>query len=250
MAAPFPEPWYRFLHENLPFYRFLDDTEKAKLRNLVKVFLREKNWEGCNGLKMTDEIRVTISGQACLMVMNLEDRFFDQVKTVLVYPARFFVERREIDPDGTMHAPVQTRLGEAWYHGPVVLSWEDTLHGCLNPVDGINVVIHEFAHKLDMESGIIDGTPPLEGKEAYDRWHTVMTHEFDKLKRRSARGMATLLDQYGATHPSEFFAVCTECFFEQAVAFERRHPGLYALLRDYFRQDPAARIKRVMREGR
>jgi Mlc titration factor MtfA (ptsG expression regulator) len=175
----------------------------------------------------------------------MKDACFDHVQTVLVYPAEYFAEDIEVTEAGTVYEEYEGRLGEAWYGGPVVLSWEDVRHGCFQPGDGINVVLHEFAHQLDMEDGLIDGTPLLESRALYERWRKVMTAEYDKLIRHSEQGRATLLDRYGTKDPGEFFAVATECFFEKPAAFRRRHPRLYGLLRDYFRQDPAARLERL-----
>jgi Mlc titration factor MtfA (ptsG expression regulator) len=243
IAQPVPESWPAILQRNLPFFATLSESEQEELCNRVKIFVAEKNWEGCRGLEITDEIRITIATQACFLVLGLKDNLFDHVRTILVYPAHYYAEARRHTGGGIVYEGFEGRLGEAWYHGPVVLSWEDVQHGCFQPHDGVNVVFHEFAHQLDMQDGLINGTPPLESREQYEQWRTVMTGEFEKLNRQSERGTATLLDHYGTTDPAEFFAVATECFFEKPLAFRRRHPRLYNLLKGYFHQDPAVRIK-------
>ncbi len=248
LARPFPEEWHRILHGNLPFYACLSTEEQSALRDALRIFIAEKSWEGCGGLAMTDEIRVTIAAQASVLLLGLPNVEFDSVKTILVYPAEFFARQREAADDGIVRDDSGGRLGEAWYRGPVVLSWADAWRGARNPSDGVNVVFHEFAHQLDMQDGIVNGTPPLESRAAMERWQKIMSDEFDRLVARSRRGMATLLDHYGAEDPGEFFAVCTECFFERPCAFETRHRELYAVLRDYFGQDPAERIKEHARK--
>jgi len=250
LAQPFPEEWTVILHRNLPFYSDLSADERSTLRDMLRIFIAEKSWEGCGGLEMNDEIRVTIAAQACLLLLGLDGVEFDTPKTILVYPAEFFDRQREAWEDGFVVDNSGGRLGEAWYRGPVVLSWADARRGGRNPYDGVNVVFHEFAHQLDMQDGVVNGTPPLESRAAERRWQEVMTIEYDRLVARSRRGRATLLDHYGAQDPGEFFAVSTECFFERSSAFELRHRELYDVLRDYYGQDPAERIRRAAREKR
>ena len=139
LSKPFPRRWARFLSEYLPVVSMLSRTELLKLEADLKIFIAEKNWEGCRGLEVTDEVRVIIGAQACLLVLGLDVSRFDHVQTILVYPAEYYAEARRVIPDGTVSEDVEGRLGEAWYRGPVVLSWADTLHGCLHPLDGMNV---------------------------------------------------------------------------------------------------------------
>jgi Mlc titration factor MtfA (ptsG expression regulator) len=245
LAAPFPQEWERILAANLPFYTRLTLEERTRLCDDLRIFVAETSWEGCGGLVLTDEIRITIAAQACLLTLNLEGVDFSHVKTILVYPDEYFAEGEPaVGEDGTIYEDVDGRAGEAWYGGPVVLSWADANFGARNPSDGVNVILHEFAHQLDMLDGVVNGTPPLANRSIEARWTEVMTAEFKRLRDMSKRGRATLLDDYGAVDPGEFFAVCTECFFELPVAFRRRHAELYALLCEYYRQDPAARLGR------
>ncbi|MFN4259861.1 MAG: zinc-dependent peptidase [Gemmataceae bacterium] len=241
-AAPFPPVWEGYLHKNVALYEYLTEAEQAKLRDDLRIFMAEKTWEGCGGQPINDEVKVTISAQACLLVLGLTHDYFQRVQSILVYPYGYRPERDTPGPDGLIHMDGAGNLGESWYRGPVILSWADVLADGQHPGGGRNLVFHEFAHQLDMLDGLIDGTPPLETPEQYDRWRQVMTSEYQKLIEASLHGRATLLDQYGTTNEGEFFAVATECFFDKPVQMQRRHPQLYDILRDYYHQDPAARV--------
>jgi Mlc titration factor MtfA (ptsG expression regulator) len=238
LATPFPADWLDPLRRNVAAYEVLTDAEQARLRDDLRVFIAEKSWEGCGGLTLTDEVRVAIAGQACLLLLGVEHDYFGHVRTVLVYPTAYRSPDGEVGPDGVVREGIG-RLGEAWHRGPVVLAWDEVRAGGQNHRDGRNVVLHEFAHQLDFLDGLIDGTPPLRDAEEYREWQRVMTAEFDRLRADVGRGRATLLDDYGATNPAEFFAVATECFFEQPRQLRDRHPGVYGVLRGYYGQDPA-----------
>jgi len=237
LAEPFPEAWLPIL-KGLPFYRALDERGQERIRDDLRVLIAEKEWEGCGGLELTDEIRVTIAAQASLLLMNIDHEYFYNVKTILVYPSAYRTMPRT-DAAGVVQQG-QANLGEAWQRGPVILSWDATLHWALDAKDGHNLVLHEFAHKLDMKTGAADGTRPLRDREQHAAWVATMTTEFNALRDAASRGRATVLDHYGATNPAEFFAVATECFFEKSARLRSRHPSLYALLSDYYQQDPAA----------
>jgi Mlc titration factor MtfA (ptsG expression regulator) len=241
VAQPFPPAWLDYLRRDVAHYQFLAPAEQARLRDDLRIFIAEKNWEGCGGLTMTDEIKVTIAAQACLLVLGLRHNYFERVLSILVYPRGYRGVREDEVDSGGLIPQRDARLGEAHYRGPVILSWADVLEEGRHPERGDNVVYHEFAHQLDMLNGLIDGTPPLETPEQYRRWREVMSAEYRKLIDASAHGRATLLDQYGTKDEGEFFAVATECFFDRPVELARRHPRLYEVLRDYYHQDPAAR---------
>lgn len=243
LAKPFPAQWIGYLERNVPQYRLLSPAEQAKLRDDVQIFIAEKHWEGCGGLTMTDEIRVTIAAQACLLVLAMDGEFYDRVPSILVYPAGYRVPESVQRGTGVIDQAGEGRLGESWYRGPVVLSWADVLAEGRTPGRGHNLVFHEFAHQLDMLDGPADGTPPLPDADHYRRWQSVMTDEFRHLVQQSEHGQATLLDTYGAQNEAEFFAVATECFFDRPEALARRHSRMYDLLRDYYRQDPARRVR-------
>ncbi len=246
LAEPFPDAWLDHLRANVPHYEFLPAKEQKHLRDHIQIFVAEKQWEGAGGLELTEEMRVSIAAQACLLLLGLENHnFYKNVQTILVYPGGYTAPAEQAIEGGLVQEGSIARLGEAWGRGgPIVLSWGDAREGGRNPGDGRNVVLHEFAHKLDARDGSADGVPPLpEGQEQYDEWAEVMAPEFDHLVAQSEHGKADILDGYGATSPAEFFAVATECFFEKPRQLRARHERLYEVLRRYYRQDPAARVE-------
>jgi Mlc titration factor MtfA (ptsG expression regulator) len=242
LSKPFPDSWLGFLERNVALYATLSEADQSRLRDLLRLFIAEKNWEGCRGLAMTDEIKVTIAAQACLMLLGLPRvGLFKNVRTILVYPAAFIV-RDARGPDGVVDPRPETRLGEAWQSDwPVVLSWEDSLSAGRRETEGRNVVFHEFAHKLDAKDSSFDGVPELRDRRQYAQWSRVMSHEYRQLVHDYRHGRPTLLDAYGATNAGEFFAVCTECFFMLPREMRDEHPKLYDLLKSYYGQDPAER---------
>jgi Mlc titration factor MtfA (ptsG expression regulator) len=239
-AQPFPADWLAILERNVAHYRWLSPAEQGRLRDDLRIFAAEKYWEGCGGLTITDEIRVTISAQACLLVLGLEHNYFDRVLSVLVYPQGF--RDMDVTQGGGIHREGLALSGQAHYRGPVILAWSEVLADGRQPRHGRNLVFHEFAHQLDMLDGMINGTPPLGSAAEQLRWREVMTQEYERLRRDSATGRATLIDDYGTTNEAEFFAVATETFFDRPRELARLHPRLYELLRDYYRQDPASRV--------
>ncbi len=244
LATPFPEAWLPVLHDNLLHYRYLSDEEQARLHDHVQIFVAEKNWEGCRGLELTDEMRVTIAGHACLMALCLPDDPFGKLLSVLVYSGSYTVpEERWYQGWSIVHPAA--REGESWYRGPVILSWEDVRRDARHPGDGHNLVWHEFAHQLDMLDRSTDGTPPLSDCHQRRRWHDIMTAEFTQLADDAQQGRPTLLDPYGAKSEAEFFAVASECFFDCPADLRDEHPKLYELLAEYYRQDTAARLEQV-----
>lgn len=245
LEEPFPEEWNAYLDGNVGLYHLLDIDEKSRLRDITKVLVHEKNWEGCNGLALTDEHRVTIAAVASVLLLNLEHDYFGNVESILVYPAAYTVKTKVTTGSIVSEVPSE-RLGEAWSSDlPVIVSWPDALAGARREDDGHNVVLHEFAHKLDnRDSGGGDGVPKLGSDAEYRRWSVVMSHEFEVLKYRASTGQPTVLNKYGATSPAEFFAVSTECFFERPRELRHLHPDLYKVLVDFYRQDPAERIER------
>jgi Mlc titration factor MtfA (ptsG expression regulator) len=238
---PFPDTWLRYLEQNVPQYALLTSEEQTRLREDIQILVAEKNWEGCNGLEVTDEMRVTIAAYAALLQLNLERReYYPNVQSILIYPSSYRARDLRRNPDGSIFEGGSDRLGEAWERGPVVLSWEDAQQGGRNPRDGHNVVLHEFAHKLDMLDTSAAGVPELENQAAYDRWADVMSAEYAELVAETERGKRGLIDPYGATNAAEFFAVVTETFFEKPRQMAILHPRLYGVLRAFYRQDPAA----------
>jgi MtfA peptidase len=244
MKAPFPPAWEEIIQRNVAHYCMLDDAERAHLRALVQVFIAEKFWEGCGGLTLTDEIRVTISAQACLLLLGLPHNYYQNVLTIIVYPSTVVPPQRKLGYFETVLSPVEREhpiIGQAFQQGPVVLIWDAVLHEGRNPGSGYNVVYHEFAHKLDMLDGAADGTPPLRDRAEYRDWVQTCSREYLRLRRNIEKGKPTFLDGYGATDEAEFFAVATEQFFDQPLLMIKHAPDLYRVLKEYYRQDPARR---------
>lgn len=238
LQTPLPESWDAHW-ERIAVYRVLPEKQRGRLRDAARIFVSEKTFEGCKGLEVTEEMQVTIATLACVLVLGLADQYFDHVYTILVYPSGFLVPRqRPVGGDVALETQTDV-VGEAHYRGPVLLSWDEVEQAARLPGDGYNPVYHEFAHQLDMQSGEADGVPPLP-RELRARWQEVMGREYKKLCRAADRGRRTLLDPYGATDPAEFFAVVTEAFFDLPRPLQEEHPELYAVLREYYGQDPAA----------
>jgi len=241
MAQALPPEWQEIVERNVPYAASLGEGEQKQLQGLIQVFLDEKRFEGCGGLEITDEIRVTIAAQACILLLNRESDFYATLRTVLVYP-HAYVSREAIRlPDGTVSEVGQVRLGQSWDRGSMVLSWDDVRSGASDVHDGHNVVFHEFAHQLDHESDRGSGAPLLPKRSMYIAWARVLGHEYESLLDDIEHHRKTLLDAYGGTNAAEFFAVVTECFFEKPRQMRARHPELYEQLRTFFQQDPADR---------
>ena len=243
---PFPDAWRTVMEKNVPYYRLLDPAEQKELQGHVQVFLKEKRFEGIDGLKINDEIRVTIAAQACILLLNRETDYYPTLISILVYPHSYQVQNEKRRPDGTVEEREETRLGESWYRGEVVLSWTDVRRGSLRVSDGHNVVFHEFAHQLDSESGSNEGVPALPHFSMYPIWSEIFAREYDRLLDDLEHHRPTVLRSYGAESPAEFFAVATEAFFEKPLALRERHPDLYEQLQLYYQQDPARRFAETM----
>ena len=239
-AQPVPAAWREIIRHNLPFFARLTADDQRELLGHAQVFLAEKRWEGCAGLEITEEMRVTIALQACLLLLHRETDYFPRLVTVLLYPSGFVVEDSRPLGSDIWQEGREGRLGETGRQmGSLVLAWDAALHGTCNPADGENLILHEFAHQLDFEDSATDGVPALTSRSERRSWAEVMQKEFEALRAADERGIPTLLDGYGATEPAEFFAVATETFFERPLALRHTRPRLYAELQGFFRQDPA-----------
>nr|WP_320116185.1 M90 family metallopeptidase [uncultured Desulfuromonas sp.] len=246
--AVFPPAWDDIIRRNVAHDAMLTDAERAQLRALIQVFIAEKQWEGAGGLEIDDEIRVTISAQACLLLLGLPHNYYRNVQSIIVYPTTVvppqrqlgFFERPSIQAD--RQSPI---LGQAFLQGPVVIIWDAALREGRHPASGHNVIYHEFAHKLDMLDGTADGTPPLSNRAEYSDWIDTCSREYQRLRSDAATGKKSFLDSYGATNEAEFFAVATEQFFDQPRALIKQAPDLYRVLREYYRQDPSRRKSAV-----
>ena len=236
LGAPFPPAWDDVLQRNLPPYGKLTPRLRQQLQELIRIFIGEKSFEGCGGLVLNDEIRVTIAAQACMLLFNRKTEIYPRLYSVLVYPSTYVA--------GASHTPEQqldsgaVRLGESWTTGAVVLAWDSVKQGAINFHDGHNVTMHEFAHQLDQDDGRSNGVPILGNRSAYSAWARVFSQEYEQLRRKTARGKKSMLDAYGATNPAEFFAVATETFFEKPSLLKSKHPELYEELYDFYQVNP------------
>lgn len=241
-ALPFPAEWRAIVDRNVPLFARLAPAEQDEVLGHAQVLLAEKHFEGCGGLVLTDEIRVTIAVQAARLLLNREDDYFPTVTSVLVYPAAVVSKSTQHLGGGIWEESERAAAGLATGHlGAIVLAWDDTTHGLSDPGDARDVILHEFAHELDYQDRSFDGTPRLRTHAAYRAWGREMQPEFEAHQRAVDAGQRTIIDAYGATNPAEFFAVLTEHFFERPAELRDRHPGLYDALRAFYRQDPAAR---------
>ena len=238
-AQPFPAEWDSVLCENFPLYTRLPEPDRKEMQGHIHVFLDEKRFEGCDGMEITDDVRVTIAAQACLLLLHRETNYFPVMTSIFVYPSLFYAEVIEEDENGVVNEYEEDRAGEAWDYGPVVLSWEDALTGASGEEGGYNSVIHEFVHQLDLENGAADGLPRLESAEQYEVWERVFSEAYNRFERKLDAGRQTVLDEYGAEGPDEFFAVATEHFFQTPIELREENPELYEQLKLYFKQDPS-----------
>ncbi len=235
---PFPESWQQTLKNKLPFLSKMSTEQQEQLQQLIKVFLADKEFYGCAGQEINDDIRVTIAAQACLLILNQNRMPYPDLDSILVYPSTFVATRDVADELGLISTDHIAMLGESWSQGKVVLAWDNVEQGAMNLRDGQNVVLHEFAHQLDHESGSTNGAPVLSTRGAYKSWAHVFSEEFGDLQEDAAHGRHSLLDHYAATNPAEFFAVATETFFERPKEMAAYHQELYQQLKEYYKLDP------------
>ena len=228
---PFPLQWRQILERNVSHYERLEEAERSGLHDAVRIFVAEKDWEGCGGLEMSDEIRVTIAGQACLLVFAWpQEYYFDEVRAIVVYPGAFVEDEDGVERD---------RIGEAVDSSTIVLSWEAASEGGASLREVCNVVFHEFAHILDFHTGESDGVPVPRDDPDRGRWEQTLGEEFDRLLLARERGESSVLDFYGLESHAELFAVTTEAFFQRPADLVEERRDLYGLLADFYRQDPA-----------
>ena len=237
---PFPAAWRRVLARHVPQVRSLPVDLQLRLKQRMQVFIAEKPFIGCNGLVVTEAMRVVVAAQACLLLLGRPEGHFANLRQVLLYPGAFLVDRVRTEAGGVLRDERQALSGESWSQGQVILSWDDVLAGAANPADGRNVVVHEFAHQLDQADGQSNGAPPLPPGMDGRRWARVLQAEFDQLQRQLAAGEPNLLGAYAATNPAEFFAVASEVFFEQGPQLAGERPALYAELQAFYGVAPTA----------
>jgi Mlc titration factor MtfA (ptsG expression regulator) len=238
---------WRSVIERYPFTRALSAAERERLRDWVVLFLHEKSIVGARGVEVRDEMRMCIAAQACMLILELDLDYYRGWVEVIVYPGEFVAEFDYVDHDGVQHHVAEPMSGESWIAGPVILSWEDMeLRG---GDTGYNVVLHEFAHKLDMLNGDANGFPPLHSGMDRARWSAAFGAAYEDFCRRVDRREASGIDPYAAEHPAEFFAVLSETFFEAPQAVLAEYGEVYRQLAAFYRQDPAARHERRVPAG-
>ena len=235
---PFPEKWKQLLEENCPLYPLLPEEFKKQLQGLVNVFLVEKTFIGCRGQIITDQVKITIASQACMLLLNRQTKLYPRLNTIYVYPQTYVVDSTHHE-DGLVVEDKDIRLGESWRNGPIIIAWDNVAHAARSVNRGHNVVMHEFAHQLDQEDGVIDGAPLLDSASSYKTWANVLGAEYKKLCDSLYAHHRSVLDPYGATNPAEFFAVATEAFFEKPCQLLKHHPRLYEEFKNYYKLDPA-----------
>lgn len=238
LAEPFPVRWEAILGRNVGHYPLLSPAEQARLRDITRILIAEKVWEGCRGVFVTEEMKVTIAAQAGLLLLGLDHDYYRRVDSIIVYPSDFRTPRPEDgwEDDGLSDTAL---AGQAIYRGPVILSWEEVMVEGPDPDGGYNVVIHEFAHQLDFLDNAINGTPPLDDPELEKRWRYVMTRAFEDHRRALKRGDDTFFTEHAGDDETEFFADATEAFFCRPHDMRDLYPDVYQLLLAYYRIDPA-----------
>jgi Mlc titration factor MtfA (ptsG expression regulator) len=262
LCRPFPLGFSAILSKNIPAYSRMPARLQLQLQMLVKQFLHEKKFIACDDMHLTDEVRVTIAGKACMLLLNRKPRVYPELSQILVYPSAFVAPRSEIGIGGIVTCADQNLAGESWSDGRVILAWDHVMQSAAEYSNGHNVVLHEFAHQLDSETGGTNGAPLLPSRARYQSWSTVLSQEFASLQqaaRHQAEAQADyfgeypaenetanhaanqgwgVIDLYGATNPAEFFAVVTETFFEKPAELAQFHPALYGEFRKLYRVDP------------
>jgi Mlc titration factor MtfA (ptsG expression regulator) len=242
LERPFPDEWRTLLDHRVAHWRMLDGDERELLEEYIRIFLVDKRWEAANGFELSEEMQVSISAMACLLILGLDYDYYEKVKWIAVHPTTLVLTgpRSVGDTDIIDDSPYPI-LGQAAFDGPTIIAWDAAREQARHPERGYNVVYHEFAHKLDMLDGTVDGTPPLATDEERARWIEVCTDEYDRMRRGDGGGV---LDDYATVNPGEFFAVATEAFFDRPVRMEEHKPELYEVLSNFYRQHPADRERR------
>jgi Mlc titration factor MtfA (ptsG expression regulator) len=236
---PFPAAWRYIVRRRVPLARELPAAQQLLLKKRIQVLLADVPFIGCAGLEVSDEMRVTIAAQAAFLLLG-RGGSFGNLREVLVYPGHFVVPRSEVGAGGVVHEARDVLAGQSWQRGQVIVAWEAVRDGAADPHDGANVVMHEFAHQLDQDTGAANGAPYVGRGAVQQAWARVMNQEFDALRARLARAEPSVIEPYAATSPAEFFAVTTELFFERPGALAAERPELYEQLKRCYRLDPSA----------
>ncbi|HEY5140834.1 MAG TPA: M90 family metallopeptidase [Methylococcales bacterium] len=240
---PLPQSSLSVLKTDVPLYNRLPPADQIELGGHIQIFLAEKLFEGCRGLEITDEIKLTIAAQACILLLHRQTDYYPGLTSILVHPQAYHATNRRHIGDGVIIEGDEVRLGESWHRGSVVLSWEDVKRQSLRHNNAQNVVLHEFAHQIDLSGGQGDSSPVLQQAESFAEWAAALQENYEQLCADIMADRPTVLDDYGATNPTEFFAVATECFFENPHQLQQYHPQLYNELKAFYLQDPATWLK-------
>ena len=236
---PFPPLWSSIIENNLPILLYLSPDERKRLKGHIQVFLTEKQFIGCRGLQVTEEMKLIIAAVACLLLLNERAQYFPKLRSILIYPSAYIVTETISEGKYVFTERNVARLGEAWLKDQLVLSWEQVKQDTVNWQDGLNVILHEFAHQLDQEDGRADGVPILSSNSDYLIWSQVMSQASEQLCEDVAQGRNTVINSYGGTNPAEFFAVVTETFFEKPHQLLSHHASVYQQMQMYYKLDPA-----------
>lgn len=234
-----PDAWSQAF-ASLPLLRGLNEGERRRLRELAILLMHHKSFESAQGLELSQHMVLIIALQACLPILNLGLSAYDGWVSVIVYPAGFVPQRSYTDEAGVVHQRSEALAGEAWQRGPVILGWDDTR--LAGEIDGHNLVIHEFAHKLDMLNGSANGFPPLHAGMEVNAWVEAFAGAYEHFKEHCHGFGYHHIDSYAATSPAEFFAVFSEVFFERPELLKRHYAEVYEQLCNYYRQDPSSRL--------
>ena len=237
--------WKNIIERNVKFYGFLSKDQKKTLNGLIQVFMYEKIFEGCGGIEITDEMKLTISAQACLLILEMDTDIYPFLRTILVYPHAYKARFQRRLQDGSIVEGRQARLGESWSRGQVVLAWDEILNDISNINDGQNLVFHEFAHQLDEETGSANGIPVSTNHPLYSDWKRIISKEYENLLQAVTSGQETIIREYGATNKTEFFAVVTECYFEKPNELKDYSRELNELYYSFYQIDTAHAIKSI-----
>lgn len=237
---PLPAPWREILEQNVAPYPLLPKALGTALEGHVQVFLAEKHFEGCGGLEVTDEMRVTVAGHACLLLLGDPDDYYPRLGTVVLYPQSFAAPIRATDHAGVVTEAIEERLGESWQEGTVVLAWDSIEELVAGRSDDCNVIVHEFAHQIDARYGFSEGAPLRTARDRHRDWHDLLAHEQRRQRTGRRRGPPAILDAYALTSAEELFAVASETFFMRPVRLKANHPELYAELKAVYGVDSAS----------
>jgi len=232
--------WRELLARRMRHWNVLSAAERDRLEHLALGLMVNTGWEAANGFEITSEMQVLIAAQAALLILGLPDDSYRLVRSILVHPTTVMLTGEHSQVPGIMSREPMPIVGLAEHRGPVMIVWDTVVNDARHPGNGHNVVFHEFAHQLDMLDGTVDGTPPLATPEQFDRWVEVCTAVYERVMDGTA---GHTLDPYAGVNPGEFFAVATEVFFDDPHGLRREHPDLYDVLKDFYRQDPATRVR-------